>query len=498
MADIVLSLKDVTKSFGAVKALGGISFSVRRGEIHTLLGENGAGKSTTLKIIKGDVTPTTGAVVIDGETVTEFLPSNAARHGIAMVHQELAVFENMTVAENVFVDSPPLRGGLVDVTAMNRRTAELLAMFELDIDPRTRVLELTPSQRQIIEILRAVNVERKIVILDEPTSGLNAHDSDILLNLLARLRAQGQTILFVSHRLGDVMRISDRITVLRDGAVVETLDNQGLQESDLVSRMVGRKLAQVHHRDRPARASEEPVVFKVEGAKRQDGFEDVSLSLRRGEIVGVYGLEGSGTAELSRSLFGLDPLEGGQMEISGRAVASPEPRRMMAAGVSYLNANRKDAGLFMQRSVADNVSAPVLRRFSRLGFLNERSLAARAGEAIKRFAIRVAGTNVPPRELSGGNQQKVMLSACLSCDPTVMIVNEPTRGIDVGAKVDVYRALTDLADEGRSLLVFSSELPEILLLADRILVMRARKVAGWLTGAAMTQEQVMALAAGNK
>ncbi len=498
MSDIVLSLQDITKSFGAVKALGGISFSVRRGEIHTLLGENGAGKSTTLKIIKGDIAPNTGTLTIDGVEITEFLPSNAETYGIAMVHQELAVFENMTVAENVFVDRPPRKGRLIDVAAMNRRTAELLRMFELDIDPRTRLLQLTPSQRQIIEILRAVNVERKIVILDEPTSGLNAHDSKTLLALLEKLRAQGQTIVFVSHRLGDVMQISDRITVLRDGAVVETLENKGLAEGDLVSRMVGRKLAEIHHRQREVRAGEQPIVLKADGVRRDDAFEDVSLTLRQGEIVGVYGLEGSGTAELSRSLFGLDPLEGGAIEIGGRRIVHPEPLGMIRAGVSYLNSNRKDAGLFMQRSIADNISAPVLRRFARWGFLSEKSLMAKAADAVKRFAIRVSGTDVPPQELSGGNQQKVMLSACLAPDPSIMIVNEPTRGVDVGAKADVYRALTGLADEGRSLLVFSSELPEILLLADRILVMRARRVAGWLSGAEMTEEQVMALAAGNR
>jgi ABC-type sugar transport system ATPase subunit len=496
MTDTVLALDGISKSYGAVKALTGVTFSIARGEIHTLLGENGAGKSTTLKIIKGEVAADSGTLTIDGQPVAEFHPANADRYGISMVHQELAVFENMTVAENVFVDQPPRRGGLVDGSTMNARTAELLALFGLEIDPRERLLHLTPGQRQIIEILRAINAERKVLILDEPTSGLNAKESEILLALLQRLRAQGQTIVFVSHRLGDVLQISDRITVLRDGAVVETLVNDGLTEDDLVARMVGRELVALQHRRGAEQRAQAPVVLEVIGLGRSDAFEEVSLALHRGEILGVYGLEGSGTTELSQAMFGLIPVERGTVSVSGQVVGELEPLAMIRHGVSYLNSNRKDAGLFMSRPVADNVSAAVLRQESRFGLIDERKLAARAAAAVKRFAIRVAGIDVPPQNLSGGNQQKVMLSACLAPDPAILIVNEPTRGVDVGAKAEVYRALNQLADGGKSLIAFSSELPELLLLADRIMVMRARKVSGWLAGPAMTEERVMALAAG--
>ncbi|WP_191057831.1 sugar ABC transporter ATP-binding protein [Geminicoccus harenae] len=498
MTDTVLALDGISKSYGAVKALTGVTFSIARGEIHTLLGENGAGKSTTLKIIKGEVTPDSGTLTIEGSPVTEFDPANADRYGISMVHQELAVFENMTVAENVFIDRPPCRGGLIDSRAMNARTAELLELFGLEIDPRERLLHLTPGQRQIIEILRAINAERKVLILDEPTSGLNARESEILLALLQRLRAQGQTVVFVSHRLGDVLQISDRITVLRDGAVVETLVNDGLTEDHLVARMVGRVLSAMQHRPAAEERIRQPVVLEVEGLSRREAFEDVSLALHRGEIVGVYGLEGSGTSELSHALFGLIPVEAGTISITGEVVDDLEPLSMIRHGVSYLNSNRKDAGLFMSRPVADNISAPVLRQEARFGMIDEKKLAARAVAAVKRFAIRVASTDVPPQNLSGGNQQKVMLSACLAPDPSILIVNEPTRGVDVGAKAEVYRALTELADSGKSLITFSSELPELLLLADRIMVMRARRISGWLTRPAMTEERVMALAAGTR
>ena len=495
MSETVLSLDGISKSYGPVKVLQEVGFEVRRGTIHTLLGENGAGKSTTLKIIKGEVRPDSGTLTIDGRAVTEFVTANAERYGIAMVHQELAVFDNMTVAENIFVDRPPLTGGIIDSAAMHGKADELLALFGLAIDPRERMIDLTPGQRQIVEILRALAAERKVIILDEPTSGLNAHEAEILLGVLKQLRGRGQTIMFVSHRLSDVLAISDAITVLRDGKVVDTLANAGLTEADLVSRMVGREFGGLKARTGAA-ALDAPIVFEAEAFTRSGAFEDVSLEVRRGEIVGVYGLEGSGTSELSRALFGLDPIDSGRLRIGRKPVSDIDPLTMIARGVSFLNSDRKAAGLFMTRSVADNIAAPVLGRHSRFGLIKDRELIQSALAAIKRFAIRVSGVHASPASLSGGNQQKVMLSACLAPAPDIVIINEPTRGIDVGAKAEVYKTLNALADTGKSLLTFSSELPELLLIADRILVMRGRRIVGALTGADRTEERVMELAAG--
>ena len=495
MSDTILALDRISKSYGAVDVLQAVSFSVRRGTIHTLLGENGAGKSTTLKIIKGEVRPDGGTVSIDGRTVDEFTSANAERFGIAMVHQELAVFDNMSVAENIFVDRPPLRAGLIDSGAMHAKTDELLALFGLAIDPRERAINLTPGQRQIVEILRALAAERKIIILDEPTSGLNAHEAEVLLGVLKQLRDRGQTILFVSHRLADVLSISDAITVLRDGRLVETLANSGLAEADLVTRMVGRELGGVQTRQTAA-PLDAPVVFEGEALSRAGAFENVSLQLRRGEILGIYGLEGSGTVELSRALFGLDPIDAGRLKVGRKPIREIEPLSLIAHGVSFLNSDRKAAGLFMTRSIADNVAAPVLKRHSRFGLLRSRGLVDEALAAIRRFAIRVGSAHATPASLSGGNQQKVMLSACLASGPEIVIINEPTRGIDVGAKAEVYKTLNGLADAGKGLLTFSSELPELLMIADRILVMRGRRIVGALAGAERTEERVMELAAG--
>lgn len=498
MSDTLLALNGICKSYGPIRVLQDITFTVRRGSIHTLLGENGAGKSTTLKIIKGEVKPDRGELVIDGEEVKEFRAANADRYGIAMVHQELAVFDNMTVAENIFVDRPPLMAGaLIDSAAMRARASKLLALFKLQVDPQERMSDLTPGQRQIVEILRALAAERKLIILDEPTSGLNAQEAGVLLDVIRQIRDRGQTILFVSHRLSDVLAISDAITVLRDGKLVETLPRKDVTETALVSRMVGREFGGLERRQGVVREGA-PIMLEAERFTRAGAFENISLSVRRGEIVGVYGLEGSGTVEFSRALFGLDPIKSGCLRLRGVAVRDLSPLRLIAGGVSYLNGDRKAAGLFMTRSVADNIAAPVLRRYCRFGLISEGKLVAAALAAIRRFAIRVAGVHATPASLSGGNQQKVMLSACLAPDPKVIIVSEPTRGINISAKAEVYKMLSALAEAGKSLLAFSSELPELLLIADRIFVMRGRRIVGALAGADLTEERVMELAAGHK
>lgn len=488
----ILSLSGVSKSYGAVRALHDVSFSVGRGQVHAILGENGAGKSTTLKIINGEIEPDRGELRLAGR------PTSAAdrAHGdIAMVHQELAVFPNMSVAENIFVTRMPRRAGRIDFTHMRARAAELLDLFGLSLDPREILGQLTPGQQQIVEILRAVESDASLLILDEPTSGLNNLEAETLMGLIKRLRNGGHTILYVSHRLHEVLDIADQITVLRDGQFIETLENDGLTESDLIRRMVGRNLEPVAPPE-TAGTDDAPVALSVHGMTLPGSFEDMGLQVRQGEIVGIFGLEGSGAEEFSRAIFGIVPPVSGRMELSGAPVSDLSPPALMRRGMSYLNSNRKEAGLYMDRSIADNVSAPVLDRLSRAGLVDADAIRTQATRDIDRFAIRVPGPEGLPKQLSGGNQQKVMVSACLASTPDVIVLNEPTRGVDVGAKAEVHEAARREASEGRALLVFSSDLPELLRLAHRIVVMRSRRHAGEVAGHAMTEESVMALAAG--
>lgn len=490
----ILALEGVSKRYGAVQALKDVSFRVTRGEVHAILGENGAGKSTTLKAINGEIEPDEGRILLSGR------PSSAhdrSRGDIAMVHQELAVFPNISVAENIFVTRMPRRGMRIDFAAMQARAAELLTLFGLRIDARQILGQLTPGQMQIVEILRAVHSNADLLILDEPTSGLNNQEAETLMALIKRLRASGHTILYVSHRLHEVLDIADNITVLRDGRFIETLPNQGLSEDALIHRMVGRNLGPVARPD-PAALAEARPALAITDMSLPGSFDSMSITVRHGEIVGVFGLEGSGAEEFSHALYGLIPPVSGQMELLGAPVRALDPASLAAAGMGYLHGNRKEAGLYMERSIADNISAPVLDRLSRFGLVDTAAITAHAREDIRRFAIRVPGPEGLPQQLSGGNQQKVALSAALARRPQVIVLNEPTRGVDVGAKADVHETVRHEAAEGRALLVFSSDLPELLRLAHRIVVMRGRRLAGEVAGAAMSEEAVMALAAGGK
>lgn len=490
----ILSLSGVSKSYGAVRALSGVGFSVARGEVHAILGENGAGKSTTLKVINGEVEPDEGEICMAGRATSA---AERAEGDIAMVHQELAVFPNMSVAENIFVGRMPRRGGRIDFSRMRTRASELLDLFGLSLDPREILGRLTPGQQQIVEILRAVESDASLLILDEPTSGLNTHEAETLMALIKRLRGSGHTILYVSHRLHEVLDIADHITVLRDGRFIETLVNDGLTEGDLIRRMVGRDLDPILVPD-PAQQGDASVALSVDGMTMPGGFDDMALEVRRGEIVGLFGLEGSGVEEFSHAIYGIMPPVSGRMQLLGKPVRDLSPSALMRGGMSYLTANRKEAGLYMGRSIADNISAPVLDRMSRFGVVDRGAIDRQATDAIRRFAIRVPGPDGLPRQLSGGNQQKVMVSACLASAPKVIVLNEPTRGVDVGAKAEVHEAVRREANAGHAVIVFSSDLPELLRLAHRIVVMRSRRAAGQVAGRAMTEESVMALAAGGR
>jgi len=491
-SDAILTLDKVSKNYGAVRALEEVSFTVRRGEIHAILGENGAGKSTTLKIINGEVEPDDGTIHLSGQRTNA---AQRAKSDIAMVHQELAVFPNMSVAENIFVGHIPRQAGFIGFSRMQKRAMQLLQLFGLTFDPRAILGDLTSGQQQIVEILRAVESDASLLILDEPTSGLNKSETETLMGLIRKLRASGHTILYVSHRLSEVLEMADQITVLRDGKFIETLENKSISEEDLIRRMVGRNLALIKEEGRDVPV-ETPIALKISHMSLPGRFENMAIDVRQGEVVGVFGLEGSGAEEFSQALFGIVPPISGRLELHGQPIHDLSPAVLLHHGISYLHANRKQAGLYMERSIADNISAPILDRLSLFGLINRRRIEAQAKTDIERFAIRVPNHEGLPKQLSGGNQQKVMISAALAGKPEVIVLNEPTRGVDVAAKSEVHEAVLREAKEGHGVLVFSSDLPELLRLAHRIVVMRSGRKAGEVSGHGINEEAVMALAAG--
>lgn len=494
-----LKICGISKSYGVVKALSDVSFTVKKGEIHTVLGENGAGKSTLMKIITGEEEPDSGHVELAGERPSGYEPSIAHAMGIRMVHQELAVFENLTVAENIFPDCQFKKSGRIDYSRLFTETKEKLNLFGLKtIQPESLLASITLAGQQMIEILRCIVAQPKVIILDEPTSGLNDHEADLLLNILKRLKDEGLTIIYISHRLKEIMRISDRITVLRDGKFVTTLINDdSLTESELINNMVGRNLSQSLYKIKTAsNADKSGSLLEVKGLAKKNALNQTDLVLHKGEILGVFGLEGSGVTKLSRMMYGLEGKDCGEVTVKGKRIGRINPRNMVREGVMYLNNNRKVAGLLPDLPVTDNLSLPVLEKFSgKLGFINFKKLASITVDFIKAFSIALPSLSTKPRNLSGGNQQKVMLSICLVPEPEILIVNEPTRGIDVGAKTEIHKFLLDIASRGVGIIVFSSELPELMSLSDRILVMRNNSIVGEVPCGNYTEQEIMRYAA---
>ena len=492
----ILEIRNVSKRFGQVRALKDVSICVRRGEIHTLLGENGAGKSTLMKILSGEHAPDTGEVFVDGRKIERFHPEYARACGISIVHQELSIFENLPVYENIF----PYREGRafrVPQKELIRKAQAAIERFHLDISPTALMGDLRLSAQQMVEILRALNNDAKIVLLDEPTSGLNTQETALLMSTLRRLCDEGLTILYISHRISEIMEISDRVTVLRDGAYIGTFDNtSALSELTLVSSMVGRDFEKsIYSKKQTAVPADAEVLFQAAHFSKGKNVRDISFELRKGEILGVFGLEGSGTFELSRMLFGLYGKDSGEILFEGRKLQPITPTSMIENRIIFVNNNRKDAGLIFQMSIAENMAAPVLNKLTEHGLLSKRKTEDYVNSFVNQFSIVLNSIYDRPSSLSGGNQQKVMLSICLGTLPKMLIINEPTRGIDVGAKLEILRFLNELVKEGISILCFSSDLPELITLSDRIAVLNNGRLAGILPCEQINETSVMRLAA---
>ena len=493
----VLEVRDVVKTFPGVRALDNVCFELRKGEVHALVGENGAGKSTLMHVLGGVFPREGGEILLDGRPFNPADPHAAADKGVCVVFQELSLSPNLSIAENIFAHRQPLRWkwpDLIDRKLLHERTREILQRFELQLDPATPVRNLTVALRQVVEILKAISHEPQILIMDEPTSSLTAVETRRLFENIKQLKARGTSVIYISHHLPEIFEVADRVTVLRDGRNVATCDVADVTEDEIVRKMVGRELIDMYGRRETPVGSE---CFRIEGGRRGEAFSDVSFAIRSGEIVGMAGLAGAGRTELGRAIFGAEPLDAGRLYVNEKPVTVRSPGQAIANRIGYLTEERKTHGLFMRMSIRQNCVAPVLSCLAdRWGLMNDRAITALADRNRAEFGIVTPSVHQEVGNLSGGNQQKVLLATWIGAGPLFLIADEPTRGVDVGAKSEIYRRLRALAAGGVGILLISSELPEVLGLSDRILVMRAGRLAGRFEADQTTEEELIACATG--
>ncbi len=488
----VLALADVSKSFGPVRALADVSLELRAGEVHALAGENGAGKSTLVKLLAGVHRPDSGQVLMDGDPVTFGGPADARDAGVAVIYQEPTLFPDLSVAENIFMGRQPRAGlGRIDRRAIADATRALLRRLGVDLRPDDPARGLSIADQQIVEIAKALSFDARVLIMDEPTAALTGSEVARLFGVVTALREQGAAILFISHRLEEIFRICSRVTTLRDGRWIASEDVAGITEDDLVRRMVGRTLDELYPKQDTVPGD---VALSVRRLTREGVFTDVSFDVRRGEIVGLAGLVGAGRSEVARAIFGIDRWDAGSVEVAGKRLRAASPTSAMAAGIALVPEDRRAQGLVMGMSIERNIGLAGLRKLARGGLMSRPAERGRATDWAIRLQVKYSRLTDLVSTLSGGNQQKVVLAKWLATRPRVLIVDEPTRGIDVGTKAEVHRLLSTLAADGMAVLMISSDLPEILGMADRVLVMREGRLAAEISRADATEESVMAAA----
>ena len=491
--EAALQFRDITKSFGAVRALRGVAFSVAAGEAHALIGENGAGKSTLLKILAGIVQPDAGEIHWHGHRLHLRSPREALERGIGMVYQEMLSFPNLTVTGNIFAGRELTRGGRLRNGAMRARTTALLDELHLSISPDAQAESLSAAHRQLLQVARALAFECQILVLDEPTTSLTDAETDHLFAVLDRLKAGGVTLLYVSHRIPEVFRLCDRITVLRDGAYVDTFERRAVSADHIVRAMVGRDLPPRAVLTKGARAEREPALLSIDGLGRRPWFRNVSIQVNAGEIVGLFGLVGSGRSELLETIFGLYPADAGRVRVGGEIVNASSPREAARAGIALVPEERQRQGLLFNLTIRHNLVLP--GRAIRGDVLVRAGRERREARAlVDTWRIKAANVEVAPDALSGGNQQKIVVAKWLATSPRVVLLDEPTKGVDVGAKFEIHEIIRREAARGAACLVASSDLPEVLALVDRIVIMRQGAIQGQMAGEDATEESVMRLA----
>ena len=488
----LLKLESISKRFPGVHALKNVSFELERGEIHALVGENGAGKSTMMKILTGIHQKDSGEIHYLDRLFNPRDPKHALEVGIGIVHQELNMMDHLTVAQNIFIGRESMRSGgvFLDEREQNRRAAELFEKLNMNIDPTETLGRLTVGKQQMVEIAKAVSHDLRVLILDEPTAALTDTEIDELFSIMRDLRSRGVSMIHISHRLDEIHQITDRVSVMRDGEMVDTRNTADVTKQDIINMMVGRVIYEEPKTENRVGADAE-VVLRVRGLNAGKLVQDVSFELRRGEILGFAGLMGAGRTETARAIFGADEVQSGSIEINGRPAHITSPQDAVAHGIGYLSEDRKRYGLALGLAVKDNVVLATYEEFQKGPFVNARKAEQRTREYVDRLNIKTPSIDQLVRNLSGGNQQKVVLAKWLIRNSDILIFDEPTRGIDVGAKSEIYTLMNELASQGKSIIMISSELPEILRMSDRIVVMCEGRITGEIDISEASQERIM-------
>jgi rhamnose transport system ATP-binding protein len=492
MSQTILRMTNISKSFAGVHALRGVQFDLYPGEVHALLGENGAGKSTLVKVMTGVHQPDSGEIYLNGSQVHFDDARQSRQAGIAAIYQELSLFPDLDVAENIFVGRQPTTGGgRIDWRKLYTQAEQLLDSLGVHLDLKQKARNLSIAQQQMIEIARALSVNARILIMDEPTSSLTLNEVEELFRIVRHLREEGTGIVFISHRLEELFELADRVTVLRDGAYVDTRHVEAVTRDELIHLMVGRTITNLFPKQE-VQAGE--VILKVEHLTLSGVFQDISFELHKGEILGMAGLIGAGRTDVARAIFGIEPPTSGSIQIEGREVSLQSSHQAIELGLAYVPEDRQRHGLIPPMNITANISLPMLAGYAWHGWLQDKIERKASFEAASQMDVRANSIWQKARELSGGNQQKVVLAKWLSTDPRILILDEPTRGIDVGTKAAVHALMSKLASEGKAILMISSELPEVLGMSDRIIVMHEGRMTGLFTRAEATQEKIMTAA----
>lgn len=490
----ILEMKGISRRFGNFYALKQVDLTVWPGEVHALMGENGAGKSTLMKILAGAYSASSGEILIDGQTRTIKGPKEALAAGITLIYQEINLAPNLTVAENIFLGSEIQQMGLVQRRQMAQEAQRVIDRLGAQFSATDRVSTLSIAEQQQVEIARALQRNSRILVMDEPTAALSSRETEQLFALIKRLRSEGMAIIYISHRMAEVYELSDRVSVLRDGSYVGSLTRDNLNASELVRMMVGRPLNDLFNKDRSIAFG--AIRLAVNHLTDHNNVHPASLTVRAGEIVGLAGLVGAGRSELAQLIFGVHKASSGEVWIDGEKVKISSPRDAIALGIGFLTENRKEQGLFLELAAHENIVMATLERDASYGMLNRRKGQKISGEAIQALNIRVPHAQVRAGGLSGGNQQKLLISRWVSINPRILILDEPTRGVDVGARSEIYRMMNQMAQQGVAILMISSELPEVVGMSDRVYVMREGTLVGELSGDDISQENIMTLATG--
>lgn len=492
----ILAASRISKSFNDVPVLFSVDFDVKRGEVHAIIGENGAGKSTLIKILSGIEQPTSGTVLLDGQPVA--LPPNgeAESLGIVLIHQELNLAEHLSVADSIFLGREIRRFGFLDVAEMRDKARAVLETLHVRVDPDARINSLSVADKQMVEIAKAISRDARVLIMDEPTAVLSAGETQTLFEQIRRLTDRGVAVIFISHKLDEIMELAQRVTVLRDGQLIATVSTTALTPDSAAQMMVGRELTNLYPPKREPDI-DAPVLLSVRGLQAP-GAKDISFALRQGEILGFSGLIGSGRTAVAEAIVGLTQRTGGEIEVKGKPVHFTRVAQSVAAGLAYMTKDRKGKGLLLNMGLQPNLTLLTLKKHLKAGFLDRSSEARALERAVRRFDIRARDPSVAVGRLSGGNQQKLMLGKTMESEPDIIIMDEPTRGIDVGTKQQIYHIIAALAAEGKAIIVISSEMQEVIGLSHRVVVMREGRMAGLLEGAEITEAEIMRYAAGIK